>query len=136
MLASGVSGASPSLGTSTATSGSFTVALSRLLPLDKTQLTSATTRDKYSLSTTTEQYSHQYTHAGSLMKTYLLDSTPCGISQVNDVATLKLELFPVLDCVTGVHAGQRRTAEGAPAVKIDTGAVKLKLDLCRGEQIG
>lgn len=42
----------------------------------------------------------------SLLETCLSDSTPCGISQDKDVATLILELFPVLDFVIGKHDGQ------------------------------
>lgn len=51
--------------------------------------------------------------------------------KVKDVATLKLELFPVQDCVIGRHDGQRQTVEGAQAVRINMGAVKLELGLCR-----
>lgn len=64
------------------------------------------------------------------MKTHLLDSTPCGISQVKDVATVKRAVFYVGLC----HRRTRwsaQTAEVAQAVKINMGAVKLKLDLCR-----
>ncbi len=33
--------------------------------------------------------------------------------KVKDVATIKLELFPVQDCVIGIHDGERQTVEGA-----------------------
>lgn len=37
----------------------------------------------------------------------------------------------MLDCVIGIHGGQRQTAESTQVVKVNMGAVKLKLDLCQ-----
>ena len=84
----------------------------------------------HALTSITEQFSRYYTLVGSLLENYHLDSTPCGISQVKDVATLRLVLFSALDCARGIDAGQRQTVEGTKAVKFNMGAVKLKLDLC------
>lgn len=62
-----------------------------------------------------------------------MDSIPCGISHVKDVATFKLELLPELDCVSGVV--DARVGDGQlemhSAAKINMSAVKLELDLIR-----
>lgn len=62
---------------------------------------------------------------------------PRGISQVKHVATFKLELFPVLDCVViAVHEGKRRLVRVAQADKLDTVAVeKHQISVNEGEQI-
>lgn len=55
---------------------------------------------------------------------HLLDSSSHGISQVNDVATVGLELFSVQDVWV---RGGRLKVHGV--LSVNTGAVKLELDL-------
>lgn len=95
------------------------MALSKLSLSDKTSRGGAVTQ-RQSFNTTERLLYHCTQFVG----THLLDSPSQGISRVNDVATVELELFSV----QGVWArGGRSKVRGV--LNVNTGALKLELDL-------